>query len=316
MSSSIDPGSPTRQWKTVVAQKSIDLGMTSINALPSFIKDTMLATLKQSGKTTFQPSKVDLVLDVRIGKASLTEPVTVFASLESSNVSSGTMMINTDSQKGWYQDSVLVEMWLENTNGDARADLMRIADGPDTVNGSGSVTSSVSISFSGGANVGFFGGTPTGGASASIGISDTNSFSRNLTDFRTINTSDQFRATHEYKMSQSSGGAYDKATDLVPNGENIGFAGAFQAIRLFTPPDLAINNLPLLSQCAWQANHTRDIKDSIMLKIRVTQHSAMVDGTNKFFTIASHASAQTNVYTHTEPVPLGTLAADPGAVKL
>ena len=71
MSASIDPGSPTRQWKTVIPEKSIDLGMTMMNALPAFLKEPMLAALTQSGKTGFQSSRVDFVLDVRIGKASV-----------------------------------------------------------------------------------------------------------------------------------------------------------------------------------------------------------------------------------------------------
>ena len=306
----LSPTVPRKDWVVTVPQKTSDVGRGLLSMLPP-------AMAAGFANIVFQPTRVDLVLHVIIAKASASEPVTIFASLENSTVSSGKMLVDKPDQKGWFQDNVKVEMWLEEANGQPRTDLFRMSDGPATYNGTGATSSSVSFSFSGGVNAGFFGGTPTGGASATVGVSDSHGFSSNLMDFRVVNNSDQYKAEHSYLMSKSADGpAYNTPTDLVPDGGSIGFIQAFQAIKLYTPPDLATANLPLLSQCVWQANHPKDIHDTVMLKIRVTQHLTMVDGTNNGFTISSHASNQSVAYGHQEPVPLIALAGDSNSFTL
>jgi len=305
MSLAINATTPHRDWITSVPQQSADLGAASLNAMPPFLLDLLKNTLPGGKLPVVQPTRIGLVVHVIMAKPSASEPVTIWASMENSAISSGKMMTDKPDQKGWFQDQVTVEMWLEDLNGQKRTDLLRISDGPNTVNGTGSTSSSVSFSFSSSVNAGFFGPVPTGGASVGTSVSESHSFSTNLEDFRVVNNSDQYTAVHHYLMSKSANGpAYNKPTDLAPNGNDIGFTQAFQGIQLYTPPDLATANLPLASQCVWQANHHNMIKVGVNLKIRVTQHVVMVDGTNNFFSVASHSSAQTATYGHAEPIPL------------
>lgn len=305
MSLAINATTPHRDWITSVPQQSADLGAASFNAMPAFLLDPFKKTFPGGKLPVIQPTQVGLIVHVIMAKPSATEPVTIWASLENSAISSGKMMVDKPDQKGWFQDEVTIEMWLEDLNGQKRTDLLRISDGPNTVNGTGSTSSSVSFSFTGSANAGFFGPVPTGGASVGTSVSESHSFSANLEDFRVVNNSDQYTAIHHYLMSKAASGApYNKPTDLVPSGSDIGFTQAFGGIQLYSPPDLAIANLPLASQCVWQANHPNEIKVGVNLKIRVTQHAVMVDGTNKFFSVSAHSSAQTMTYGHAEPIPL------------
>lgn len=292
-----------KEWTNAVPQKESDYIRAAVEAL--FKNMPGMKDFKAPG--SFQKSELGLVVHVIMAKASDTDPITIWVSLENSSVSSGRMTYDEAWEKGYYQDQVEVEMWLEDLKGNARTDMRRIADGPKTANGSGSTSSAISFSFSGSGNLGFFGGTPTGGASASVGATESHSFSQNLTDFKVINYSDQYRAKHTYKMAESSGAKYDKAIDLVPKGDAIGFTEAFKGIQLYSPPDIATSNLSLLSQCVWQARDNREIKEDLNLKIRVTQKTVKVTGSNNFFTVDASSSGYKIDFGHSERLPLSQL---------
>lgn len=299
---------PTYSWKSIVPTKksyyysSKNFGPTTISEL-SLMQDLA----KAMGKT-LQQAKLDLVVSVTIGKGGANQPLTVHVSLQDSIISSGKMFWDADDERGFYQDQVDVEMFLSRDGTTPIDDLPRASDAPETVNGSGATSSSVSISFSvsGSANAGFFGGTPTGGVGggASLGVSNTHSFSKNLSDFKAINNTERYTIRHTYKMAESSGGAYEKAIDLVPKGDDIGFVQAFRKIKLHRPPDLAISNLPLISQAAWQATTSREYDEKIHAVIKVTQRVVHVEGTNNFTSVHSESTGRKLLFTHSEPITL------------
>ena len=252
-------------------------------------------------------SVFDLNLDVKIGKASTEDPITIWASLEESSITSGGLLQDRNDRRGWFQDRVEVTMQLEK-----HPELHRIADGPKTQNGTAHTSSSVSFSFGESANGGFFGGDPMGGVAVNVGVSSSHSFSRDLTEFKVVNNSDIHTIRHEYRMSASSGGAYEHPTDIVPSADDIGFTDSFRGIHLYSPPDLAVNNMPLLSQAVWQANHNNPVDESIMLTIQLKQHLVMADGENDFATVHSHASLRTITYNWHEKIPLHKLTGQVG----
>ncbi|MFO7682963.1 MAG: hypothetical protein R6X34_23240 [Chloroflexota bacterium] len=258
--------------------------------------------------------KLSLVLSVRIGKAAEDEPVIVWASLEGSKIGSGKLYYNSDVEKGYFQDSVSVKMFIHDSRDRVYKDLMRIDDSPDTDNMGGSVTSSVTISFNDGGNVGFFGGMATGGASGSFGVSSTNSFTESLKDFEVRNDSDSFVVNHQYYMAKSSGGIYRKAADLVPDPNHMEFFDHFKEVTLYDPPPLATSNLPLMSQAYWQATHTRPIKDHLKIKVLVVQNLSYAWGHRDFAVIKNKTKGETNSYWYDEPLGLHRLVdSDHGA---
>lgn len=291
MSNALQMASSRREWKKTVPQKEVTL------------------------KHTSQKCKLDLVVHVIMAKASDVDPVSIWVSLENSLISSGKMTDDDDDKRGYFQDRVIVDMWLEDKHGKKLTSFRRVSDGPSTVNGSSSTSSSVSFSFSSSlsASVGFFGGTPTGnvGGGINVGVSESHSFSKSLSDFRAINNSDQYRTSHTYKMSASSGGAYNKAVDLVPKGDSIGFFDAFKGIKLYSPPDLAVANLPLISQAVWQANDNKDHHEDVVVKVQVKQRVVLVDGRNDFVSVHSHSGGWELAYGHTETLKLSELIAPP-----
>lgn len=280
---------------------TVDIGLASVPDMHG-MRAMLLAALKASGKTQLQGTKLDLVLFVVIGKATPLDPATIYASLENTQISSGEMFIDQDDQRGYYQDKITVEMVINEPDESQSTRFTRVSDGPETANGTSSTSSTVSFSFSDSANVGFFGPTPTGGAGVSAGATVSRSFARNLTDFRVANNSDNRTVKHDYIMSASSGGAYDKATDLVPS--DLDFISSFQGIKLYEPPPLALNNLNIISQAAWQADNNDDVAETLTLKIIVTQQCSMVDGTNNFFTVHSHSSGQIVTYSYAFDLPM------------
>lgn len=251
-------------------------------------------------------SKLDLSLACSISKGGDDQPIQIIASLENSTISCGGLLVDARDNKSYFQDRVNVSMTIER-----HPDLVRVSDGPATANGSSSTSSTISFSVSGGVNAGFFGPTPTGGANVGASMSSSHSFSRNLSDFTVTNRSDNHTARHEYHMNASSGAPYKHPHDLVPV-DNMDFGDHFKGITLFDPPELAIANLPIISQMVWQANHNRDIDETLMLTIKVEQHLASVSGTNKFFTVHWDTGGQTITYTHKERLPLHKLIAMKG----
>jgi hypothetical protein len=259
------------------------------------------AAAEAAGK--IQQGKLNLVVNVIMVNPD-EDLITIGASINQSSVSCGKMTTDTDTVRGVYQDKIHVEMWLEKDSQPC-TQFSRITDGPQTVECSGSTSSSVSVSL--GANVGFFGDTPTGGAN--VGISDTRSFSQNLQDFKVVNTSDNRKVVHDYLMSKSSGGAHNKATDLWPNGDQIGLMDLIQGVKMYYPPDLATSNLPLISQCIWQADpgFKLSANDVLFLRLEIRQFMPMVTGQLKGVYSQASAVLHQVIYQWAERIPLGTL---------
>jgi hypothetical protein len=304
--SSLQPiNSPTKEFKPSIGQMTVDIGLLSVPNLNG-MRQTIQAALQAGGKTQLQGTKLDLVLYVVIGKATPLDPATIYVSLENTQIASGDMMANADDHRGYYQDKVTVQMFIKEPDGTPSTRFTRVSDGPETANGTASTSSTVSFSFSESANVGFFGPTPTAGAGVSVGSSVSHSFSRNLTDFRVANNSDNRIVSHDYVMSSSSGGAYDKAVDLVPI--DLDFVSSMKGIKLYNPPPLALNNLNLISQAAWQADSIDDVHETLTLQIQVNQQCTMVDGSNNFFSIARHATSQILTYSYAFHLPMDVVA--------
>lgn len=297
--------SPTKEFKPSIGQMSVDIGLASVPDING-MKQMIQTALQGSGKTQLQGTKLDLVLYVVIGKATPLDPATIYVSLENTQIASGDMMINADDQRGYYQDKVTIQMFIKEPDGTPSTRFTRVSDGPETANGTASTSSTVSFSFSESANVGFFGPTPTAGVGVSVGSSVSHSFSRNLTDFRVANNSDNRIVAHDYVMSSSSGGAYDKSVDLVP--VDLDLITAMKGIKLYNPPPLALHNLNIISQAAWQADNNDDVHETLTLQLQVTQQCTMVDGTNNFFSVSRHASAQIVTYNYAFSLPMDAVA--------
>jgi hypothetical protein len=147
-----------------------------------------------------------------------------------------------------------------------------------------------------------------------LGITNSHSFSKNLSDFKAINYSDQRLIKHSYKMSESSGGAYEKANDLVPKGSDIGFFEAFEGIKLHRPPDLATSNLPIISQAVWQSVSSREYRETIYAVIKVTQRVMLVEGRNDFVKVHAESSGIKVSHWHSEPIDLKPFVAASGGI--
>lgn len=295
-----DLGSYQRKtWRRAVPEMTCEY-------FPSMVLPAMKAALGQN----LQHSTLDLVLYVIMAKASPSDPLTIFASLENTEISSGPMIWDTDDEKGYYQDKIDVTIWLQDSGG-VIPYMRRIASAPDNVNGDASTSSTIDNNFSVGGNIGFFGGTPTGGVNAGAGTSDSNTFQKNLKDFRVeVDVHDKV-VKQSYLMSASSGGPYKQVYDLVPDpNTQMSFGAHFSPIKLFDPPLCAVKSLPLLTQVVWQADDSTeyDAPAGWELHIEISQHLSHIEGTNQFFNVHTTPHPSINVkYAYVEPLPIHDL---------
>lgn len=164
-------------------------------------------------------------------------------------------------------------------------------------------------------NGGFFGPKMlTGGGGLSGGGSESHSFSRNLADFRVVRNSDAQTIHHSYRMSMSSGGAYARPSDLLPTIKNTGFldgiSTVFTGFTLFSPPDLAVNDMGLISQCVWQAQDGQVHTDDLYVVIDVAHHLAEVyfdSGSPAFGGGQMHAPQTVVHHQHAEKIAMGAI---------
>jgi hypothetical protein len=233
-----------------------------------------------------QTPELSLVVRAIIAQADVDKPVTLWVSLEDSAVQPGSpMQDNKSDARGYFQDRVDVTMTLgtPNSNQPVR-NFLRTSDGPTTYSGTGSVSSSATVSVSGNAGVGFFDDVPTGSLGGGVASGNTYTFGRSLADFEVINDSDSRVIRHSYVMSESKGGPYDKPEDLVPS---LSFTEMFHPINLHELPALATDNLPILSQAAWQSSDNNGVKQGHTLYIYIKQHLTWVTATNQFVRVDS-----------------------------
>jgi len=180
----------------------------------------------------------------------------------------GKLQFDDPTQRGYYLESVGVTMRPLDSR------LLMKKDAPVTTEGSGSVTSSVSIDLSAGS--GEIGG----------GLSFGKSYSEDLFDFKVVNTSDAIQARQAYKLASTNypGGGkvkYGQWKDLV--GYYF-FSGYF----LNEIPDLAKSGLPLLSQAIWLAES--DLSAPMVFEITFTadvRYVVCVDYWTNYFTMTA-----------------------------
>ena len=288
-----------KSWRKVVPEMTCQ-----------YFPDLVVKTLSTAFGHEIQHSSLDLVLQVIMAKASPSDPLTVYASLENTEISSGAMIWDKTDQKGYFQDKVDIQMWLQDSGG-VIPFMRRLATSPDNVNGSSSTSSTIDNNFSMSGNVGFFGGTPTGGVNMGGGTSDSHTFSRNLSDFRVeVDVHDKV-VQQSYIMSASSGGPYKNPWDLIPDPNNqMAFADHFSGIKLYDPPVLATKSLPLMTQAVWQSDDSKEVDAPAgwTLHIEITQRLTHIEGTNEFFDVRPTTYPYLVItYKYDEHVPIADL---------
>lgn len=203
----------------------------------------------------------------------------------------GEMASTRDGKRGWYNERTDVRIKIDN------ADFIIEEDAPPTAMGGAATTSSTALSVNVGA--GTFGPTPTTnvGAGATIG----SSFSRNLTDFRVENNSGNTEVFHQYFLAASSGGGYGSPESLM----DMSVGGQLQGAPLFDLPEIAISNLPILSQVIFRSRTPQ--KQDAKVTITVTERLVWCEKTFKFF-VADFGSKSNEVsHTCTFDVALSSL---------
>lgn len=122
----------------------------------------------KDGNGKKQAVRQTIRLEFILAKAEIDSPVTFWVSLKNSEVAPGAMTVDTNQAGYWFQDKMTVKIHLARKSGSKGTtnqlldDMLLIASGPETHNGSGSVSSSVSFSFGTSFSGGFFDEVLTG----------------------------------------------------------------------------------------------------------------------------------------------------------
>lgn len=239
------------------------------------------------------------VATFRMGKE-IGGPITIHVDLQGTEISPGTMTKNERDEQGWFQDKITVKMNIER-----HPDYRRTDDSPGTTPIGISTTSAVTVNYGGAAGGGFFGPLPMGTVSLTGGVSNTNSYSVHLPDFAVSVDNDSHTILHTYYMTNHSKGKYDHPSDLWVN-----IADVFEALKgpeVGVPPKLASHSFPIVSQAVWQATHTRESNETLLLDIKITQHLTWVRVTRPFVEDQITSWTSTNTFTLTEKIPLHEL---------
>lgn len=203
----------------------------------------------------------------------------------------GEMTFTRDGKRGWYNERTDVRIGLDNV------DFIIEEDAPPTAMGAAATTSSTALSVNVGA--GTFGATPTTNVGAGVTIGS--SFTRNLTDFRVENNSDNTEVFHQYFLAASSGGGYGSPESLM----DMSAGGQLQGGPLFDLPEVAISNLPILSQVIFRSRVPQ--KTDTKLTITITQRLVWCEKTFKFFFAEFDSKAKEFSHTCTFDVALSAL---------
>jgi hypothetical protein len=319
MSDNFDAPLFRAQWSTTVPEMRRDVLPANLMAMrlhtpQGMTKEAVETVIKTLPK---QASRLDLVCKFIVAKASATDKTSIWCSIEDTAISVGKMLYNTKDHRGLFQDRVDVTLSLVNKTGQPVQDFRRASDGPETVNGSGATSSTVSFSFSMSGTGGFFGPkTGTGGGGVSGSFSESHTFSRSLNDFKVVNGSDDHVIRHSYQMSMSKGADYSGPADLLPKFKNTGFLDGIDAVftgfTLYEPPDLAVNDMRLISQCVWQAKDERTYTDDLYVLIEVAHHLVEVyfdPGSPLVGQGQMHAPQTTVHHRYAEKIAMGTIFA-------
>jgi hypothetical protein len=212
-------------------------------------------------------------------------------------IGNGVLMWNDSDHRGWYTESILVEMWFPGM--EDRMDLLSDAPKSTEVSGSSSVTNSLDVS------PGLFGGVPLANLSAGFSHSVTAS----LTDFEVTNLSTKrrpVRVKHEYRLALVEGAAYKEPADLRASvGANVG--GWFSNkgfMHLYDLPPRAKSSFPIISQALFRADRSQSVPDTADLHICIT--GTFVDTKMaQLFGPQGYANKQTIRHEMTAPIPFG-----------
>jgi hypothetical protein len=212
-------------------------------------------------------------------------------------IGNSVLMWNDSDHRGWYTESILVEMWFPGL--EDRMDLLSDAPKSTEVSGSSSVSNSLDVSS------GMFGGIPL----ANVGAGFSHSISMNLSDFEVTNLSTKrrpVRVKHEYRLALVEGAAYKEPADLRATvGANIG--GWFQNkgfMHLYDLPPRAKSSFPIISQALFRGDSSRSLPDTADLHICVT--CTLVDTKMaQVFGPAGYAKKETIRHEMTAPIPFG-----------
>lgn len=252
--------------------------------------------------TRFPPlvrnSTLNLVMHFKMSHEVDGGATALHVSLEDSTISSGPLYWDSAESKGYFQDQVIVTMTLEE-----HPELYRVDDGPQGQNGSAHTSSTVSTTTS--VNAGVFGDVATGGGSVSQ--SDSNTFSRDLSDFAIANRSDSHIISHTYSMTAASGSPYKHPVDLIKVERTLGIIDGF---TVSDPPTLAVTNLPIISQATWASEVP--ITETVIFDLHVQQHLTHVTGYNHFAAVHEVAEGKLVNFTHREKIPFPEVAGPAG----
>lgn len=205
--------------------------------MPSALLDAMFPSADTLGS-----QKPELILAIRTTVLPAgSSKILVVSLFDQSNTGSqtmvcpGGMVFDQTDKRGWWLDHVFVQIYL-----DPQCPIDQEA--PTAVNQSRSVTSTVSWSWN--ANLGFFGGSPTGGAGYSEGYS--NSATLNLEDWVNTDTSAHGVLLHRWKLT------YDPRA---------GTSGLFDGALIPEPPSSGQSNFLIIEQVGFTVPNDRTTCD-------------------------------------------------------
>jgi hypothetical protein len=199
----------------------------------------------------------------------------------------GQMVKNQADIRGWFMEEVEVEITLSDPS------FTLTTDSPSTTMGSSSTSSSTGLSFDEGA--GTFGPTPT--MNVGVGLTIGWSFSRSLSDIAIVNKSTNNRVSHKYRLASSRGGSYSSPQDLLDRSP----AGVVQGVPLFEIPDIAISNMPIITQGIFQGPQTnKDLDVQFIVRGRLRK----IEKTFQVFTVQVETAEGTVIEAFKITVPL------------
>jgi hypothetical protein len=199
----------------------------------------------------------------------------VHVDLDNSQISAAAGMLDQDTIRGYYVESIEYKVWLqklgEAPNPDKALDHWSIfTESPNTSNLTGSISSSISWGLN--ASAGVFGDVPTGNLGANLGVS--NSHQHTLSDFTFLQRSTSKVLHHRIYLSQCQDGSpYDNSASLIDQWQN-----PFADMEFRQLPGMAKSNVPLIGQAVWMNEDDAGLFDRLTAHVAVSPHWCLVEG--------------------------------------
>jgi hypothetical protein len=222
----------------------------------------------------------------------------VTVSLQGTNIAAdhkGNLTYNQKDIRGYYLHALDVSFKINS-------DAYHInQDAPVTSMGSGATTSTAQLQVD--VNAGTFGPEPTTGVGAGVAIGS--SFTQNLSDFRVVNNSEETVVQHTYRMAATrQGKAYDRPEDLA----DMSVGGQWQGAPLLEVPELAISNLPVISQAIFVSREPEGA--DLVLDVAFKAHFMRVEKTFEVVVVDLKTDEQTWKWGSSYKLPVSTVEAD------